>query len=100
VEAIRPDRVRIDVAGQTVEISERDRDALLRELCLVPGTKPLRERFEAAGASRPVELYHEPLSRLRVVLEAWDRGGVLPDGIARLLVALERAGGGDSASKE
>jgi hypothetical protein len=47
------------------------------------------------GASRPVELDDEQRSHLRVTLELWGVS-VLPDGLARLLVALVQADpGGD-----
>jgi hypothetical protein len=88
----RLDRVRIDVAGEMVEISWRERDMLLEELAFVEGTKAIREKLEAVGASRPVELDDEERSRLRRALEQWDRDVVQPDGLDRLHRALMRAG--------
>jgi hypothetical protein len=66
------DRVRVAVAGETVEISRRDRDSLLQELCHVPGCGSIREKFEAAGEHRWVELGGEQRSRLRAVVELWE----------------------------
>ena len=85
------DRELVDVAGEIVEISRRDRDALLQELCIVPGCETIRERFEVGSKQRPVELDGEQRSHLRVVLEVWERDGLPPDGIAGLLAALVRA---------
>jgi len=51
MEAGRLDRVRIDVAGEIVEISSGDRDVLLEELAWAAGTKEVRVKFEAVGAS-------------------------------------------------
>lgn len=99
MEESRPDRVRIDLTGGTVELSKRERDILLQELSLVPGSKRLREELAAAGASRPVRLDDEQRSRLRTVLEAWDRDALLPEGITRLLTALARAGGQGTNSR-
>jgi hypothetical protein len=90
VEERRLDRVLIEIASGTVDISRRERDALLYELCLVGDTKRLRREFEVTGVSGPVELDQALQARLRTVLEAWDRDYVLPDGIARLQTALKR----------
>lgn len=88
MEASRFDRVQVDVAGEIVEISLHDRDTLLTELCFVAGCESIREKFEAAGEHRPVELDGEQRSRLRAALEVY---AMRPDGIARLLAALVRA---------
>jgi len=88
VEASRLDRVRIDVAGEIVEISWDDRDVLLEELAFAADTKPIRVKFEAVGASRPVELDAEDRPRLRSALDNWGSDRLQPDGIARLHAAL------------
>jgi len=91
MEESRPDRELVDVAGEIVEISRRDRDALLQELAVTAGHRAIREKFEAAGEHRPVELDREDISELRATLELWERDGLPPDGIAPLLAALVRA---------
>ena len=92
MEASRLDRVGIDIAGEIVEITWDDRDVLLEELAFAEGTKAIRERFEAVGASGPVELDAEQRARLRVALDDWGEDRLQPGGIARLHEALVRAG--------
>jgi hypothetical protein len=92
VEASRLDRVQVDVAGEIIGITWDERDVLLEELAFAEGTKPIRERFEAVGASRPVELDAEQRARLRAALDAWGEDRLQPEGIARLHAALGRAG--------
>lgn len=89
MEEHRLDRVRIEVASGTVDISRRDLDALLHELCLAGDTERIRREFLRAGESTPVELDEALQSRLRAVLEAWDRDFVLLEGIGRLHAALK-----------
>ena len=84
-------RVQVDVAGKIVEITWDECDALLNKLRTVAGCEKVVQRFEAVGASRPVELNDDRRSRLRVALVVWESGSVLPDGLARLLVALVQA---------
>ena len=94
--ASRLDRVQVDVAGEIVEISWDERDALLEKLETVAGCDTIVKKFEAVGASRPVHPDDEQGSRLCVALEL--RGvSVLPDGLARLLIALIRADPGGHA---
>ncbi len=95
MEASRLDRVQVDVAEEIVEIAWDERDTLLRKLRTVAGCETIVQKFEAVGASCPVELGDEQRSRLRVTLELWGVS-VLPDGLARLLVALVRADPGGS----
>lgn len=68
MESSRLDRVRVDVAGEVVEISWHERDMLLQELSFVAGSKTIREKFEAVGASRTVELDGVERSHLRAAL--------------------------------
>jgi hypothetical protein len=91
MEANRLDRVRVDVAGEIIEITWDERDTLLEELAFAEGTKPIRERFEAVGASRPVELDAEERARLRTALDDWGDDRLQPEGIARLHAALAHA---------
>ncbi len=91
LEADRLARVRINLPGEVVELSRHERDVLLEELCFVRGLKSVRERFEGVGATWPVELNDEQRLSLRAVLTGWESDIALPDGIARLLAALERA---------
>jgi hypothetical protein len=90
MEASRLDRVQVVVMGDVVEIGWDEQDALLARLRTVAGCERIVQRFEAVGASRPVELNDEQRSRLRVTLELWGVS-VIPDGLARLLIALVRA---------
>jgi hypothetical protein len=85
------DRVRVDVAGEIVVISWHERDVLLEELAFAEGTKPIREKFEAAEASRPIELGDDERARLRTALDDWGEDRLQPAGIARLHAALARA---------
>jgi hypothetical protein len=91
MEAGRLDRVQIDVADEIVEISWNERDVLLEELAFAADTKPIRVKFEAVGASRPVELDADNRSHLRKALDDWGSDRLQPEGIARLHEALKRA---------
>jgi hypothetical protein len=99
MEAGRLDRVRIAFAGrfelaqEIVEITWAERDVLLEELAFAAEAKPIRVKFEAVGASRPVELDAEDRAHLRRALDQWGSDRLQPDGIARLHAALVRAGG-------
>ena len=86
------DRVRIDVAGQVVEITWDERHALLEKINAVAGFETIVAKFHAVGASRPVVLDFDERARLRAPLEFWKRE--LTDGLARLLDALLRAAPG------
>src|SRR6266571_9286465 len=86
----RLDRVRVDVPGETIEITWDERDTLLEQLRSDAGCASIIKAFEAVGASRPVELDDKQRARLRVALELWGIA-VIPDGLARLLIALVRA---------
>jgi hypothetical protein len=90
METSRLARVHVEVAENLVEITWGERDTLLDKLRFVTGCETIIERFWSAGASRPVELDDEQRSRLRVTLELWGVS-VLPDGLARLLIALVQA---------
>ena len=87
----RLEQVRVDVDGEVISISWDERDRLLEELAFAAGTKPIRERFEAVEASRPVELDGELRAGLRAALDNWEEDRVRqPEGIARLHSALVR----------
>ena len=90
MEESRPDRIWVNLAGEIVDISRRDRDALLQELAMTAGHHALREKFEAAGEHRPVQLGRGDMSDLRTTIETWKRDGLPPDGLAPLLAALVR----------
>lgn len=90
MEAGRVDRVRVEVAGETVEITWAERDTLLEELAFAPGMKGVRQAFEAVGASRSVELNHNQLKDLRNSLDNWGSDTLQPEGIVRLHAALRR----------
>jgi hypothetical protein len=87
----RLDRVHVDVAGEIVMITWDERDVLLEELAWAAETKSIRVKFEAVGASRPVELDAEERTRLRTALDEWGSDRLQPEGIARLHTALVRA---------
>ncbi len=85
----------VEVGENLVEITWDERTALLDKLSDMADSGTIIERFWAAGASIPVVLNDEQRSRLRVMLELWGVS-VLPDGLARLLLALVQADpGGD-----
>jgi hypothetical protein len=91
MEASQLDRVRVDVSGEIVQITWDERDVLLEELAWVAETKTIRVKFEAVGASRPVELDAEERAGLRTALDDWGEDRLQPEGIARLHAALVRA---------
>lgn len=88
--ASRRDRVQVNVEGEIVKITWQERATLLDKLRTVAGCETIVQKFEAVGASRPVELNAGQRSRLRVTLELWGVD-LLPDGLARLLIALVQA---------
>lgn len=89
MDASRLDRVQVDVAGEIVEITWGERDALLGKLRRVAGNETIIEKLEGAGASRPVDLDDEQVSRLRTELGFWDNSAnEMPESVARLLTAL------------
>jgi hypothetical protein len=83
-------RVHVEVADNLVEITWDERTALLDKLSDIADSETIVERFWSGGASRPVVLDDEQRSRLRVMLELWGITA-LPDGLARLMIALVRA---------
>jgi hypothetical protein len=87
----RLDRIDVVIAGEAVDISRRDRDALLQRLCFAAGCERIRKTIEAAGDHSPIELDARQRSRLRAVLEDWESEGFPPEGMTSLHVALERA---------
>jgi hypothetical protein len=101
VEADDLDRVDVLVGGQPRGISMGERGELLERLRILAGDQGVVDKFEAAWATRRVELGEDELARLRVALELWQAMALddFPDGIAHLLDALKRsAPGGDTAS--
>lgn len=92
MERRRLERVPIDVAGETVEVTWHERDVLLQELANAAGTKGIRIKLEAVGESRPVRLDRAECARLTRALDDWGSDRQQLDGIARLHRALRRAG--------
>jgi hypothetical protein len=90
MEATRLNRVLIRLPDEIVEITSDERDGLLEQLVFVAGSKTIREKLEV-GANRPVALDREQRTRLQAALRHLDNDVWLPDGIGRLLEALERA---------
>lgn len=82
-------RIRVDVRGQVIEITREERDELLEELCFVAGCKEIREKLEAVTATWTLVLDASQRARLRVALAIREGEVALPDGLARLLAALE-----------
>ena len=94
MERSRLDQIRVDVAGNVVEITWAERAWLLEKIAVVSGFESIVAKFEAVGASRPVELDFDERARLRAPLEFWEHQ--LTDGLVRLLDAFVRvAPGGD-----
>jgi hypothetical protein len=90
MEASGLDRMRVNVAGEIVEISWNDRDVLLEELAWAADTKSIRVRLEAAERGQPVELNAEQRGRLCAALDDWGSDRLQPEGIARLHAALRQ----------
>jgi hypothetical protein len=95
MERSRLDQVYVNVAGDVVEIAWAERDWLLEKIRVVAGFETIVQKFEAVGASMPVDLDFDERARLRTPLEFW---GELPDGLARLLDALVGAAPGGHAN--
>jgi hypothetical protein len=91
VEASRPDAVRVEVAASVVEISDGERDRLLRKLRIVGGFDSIIAEFESTDSSALIELNLVERFRLRSAIQAWRHGSDLPTGIAGLLATLEQA---------
>jgi hypothetical protein len=91
MERSRLDRVRINVQWEIVEIAWAERDWLLRRLIALAGFETIIAKFEAVGASRPVELDFDERARLRGALEFWNQTRELQHGLTRLLAALVQA---------
>jgi hypothetical protein len=88
-------RVHVEVGENLVEISWDERTALLDKLSNMADSGPIIERFWSGGASTSVVLNDKQRSCVRVILELWGVS-VLPDGLARLLLALVKVDpGGD-----
>lgn len=86
MEACRIDRVRIDALREVVEITWVERDWLLKKIAGVGGYQTIVAKLYRVEASGPVEFDFGEHRRLRSSLE---REHDLPDGLARLLNALE-----------
>jgi hypothetical protein len=90
VDAESLDLIRIELPGASVEITREERGFLLKELCFVAGSKSIREALEIAGTTRTVALDGEQQSRLREALASRGSEFAVPDGITRLLAALNQ----------
>ena len=96
MEASRPDAVRVEVAASVVEISDGERDRLLRKLRIVGGFDSIIAKFDGADRDAPIDLDLKERFRLRAVIVAWEDGSDLPAGIAQLRAALEQADRGNN----
>jgi hypothetical protein len=97
MESSHPDRVEVQVAGETVEITWDEREALLDRLRNVHGRETIVAKFQAVETSRTVVLERDDWEPVRSVLQFWEHGpDGLPIGLVGLLSALVRAdpGGG------
>jgi len=91
MEANRPDRVQIDVADETVDITWDEREALLERFRNIHGRETIVAKFNAVRESRAVVLDPDEWGLVRVVLQSWEQdANGLPSGIADLLSALSR----------
>jgi hypothetical protein len=95
-EACTSNEVRIYAGAEVVVISWAERQELVGRLRKLGNATRLAERFEAAGASRPVELEPGDLDGLMDVLVSWQEGGggPAPDGIRALAAIVWRARAG------
>ena len=90
----RLDRVTIPLSRETITLSWDTRTALLEQMKHLDSCRPIRDAFDAVGATRPVRLTHEQKSTLITVIEHWGsqvRGGLvdgLPEGLFDLRNAL------------
>ena len=92
---------RVSVGDEAVELPWASRSELLERLRSLDGTGNLVRRFEAVGATRPVDLDDASASVLADVLAGWvDEAGPdsLPPGIFDLYDAV--AGEGSGAADE
>jgi hypothetical protein len=64
--------VRVTAAGNVVAISSDERDALLGKIAFVAGCEPIVAKFQAAGATRPIELDDRERNYLRTALDVWE----------------------------
>jgi hypothetical protein len=83
-----PDRVEIATIRGPLDITWAARDELLHEIRHLDSLKPLRDAFEAAGASRPVALDEAMKVGLLQVLHMWSRN--LAEGISELPGGLDQ----------
>jgi hypothetical protein len=84
-------RVDVLVEGQPVGISMDERTRLLERLRIVAAGERIVLKFESAWLTNQVDLDADDLGRLRMSLELWKATALeLPDGITRLLDALEK----------
>jgi hypothetical protein len=82
----RLNRVRVAVAGEVVEISWADRDALVEQLA---GEPELVALFRAVGSTRPVEIPDRLQARLADEVARWARSSGFPAGLQELRDVLE-----------
>ena len=96
MEATHPEQVRVELGDEIVEITWAEREALLERLRDIHGRETIIARFNAVVEHRTVVLDHDDSALVRVVLQTWNQEGGLPNGLADLLHAFERAEAGGS----
>lgn len=100
MEETRLDRVRVQVADETVEITWDEREALLTRLRDTHKRETIVAKFNAVMATRAVVLNPDEQEPVRAVLRLWDQDEHgLPDGLVGLLSALVRADPGGHIGK-
>lgn len=89
----RLDQVTIPLSRETIELPWDSRTALLEQIKHLESCRPIRDAFDAVGATRPVELTPEQKGTLIEIINHWStqvRGGYdsLPEGLGNLRHAL------------
>lgn len=89
----RLDRITVTVPDGDVSVSWATREELMRLLAQRDDTAAIRSRFDAVGASRPVELTREERVALRDLIGEWlyeEVGRPEEQGLTDLYIAINR----------
>jgi hypothetical protein len=74
--------VEIALSGEPITLTWYAREFLLMQLGNVVSMRGVREAFETAGSTQPVQLTHEQKKQLRDALDYWD--STHPDGLSAM----------------
>jgi hypothetical protein len=80
----RLDYIEIEVNDGTITLPWYSRETVIREVGATEDREEIRNAFEAAGTTRPVELTDEQRSELLNILDLWcqrDTAEGLPEGV-------------------